>query len=65
MPSAPTNLPHPAVDLKEVSTQLVTAFGLLVAIAFFSFSESAITTLWPWKVGQTASTRLAFVLVGR
>jgi CBS domain containing-hemolysin-like protein len=33
-----------------VSSQLLSASIALVALAFFSLSETAITTLWPWKV---------------
>ena len=28
--------------------------GCLVVYAFFSISETAITTLWPWKVREIA-----------
>jgi len=46
--------PAPKVNLAEVSTQLLISLALLVAIGFFSLSESAITTLWPWKVRELA-----------
>lgn len=50
--SLPTALPtlNPACDYREVSSQLLSATGTLLALAFFSLSETAITTLWPWKV---------------
>lgn len=33
---------------------LVISFGLLVGLSFFALSETAITTLWPWKVKELA-----------
>ena len=42
---APTN-----VNFSEVSMQLLTSVACLILLAFFSLSETAITTLWPWKV---------------
>ena len=54
--SLPTALPtlNPACDYREVSSQLLSASGALLALAFFSLSETAITTLWPWKVRACA-----------
>ena len=50
--SLPTKLLtlNPTCDYKEVSSQLLSASAALLALAFFSLSETAITTLWPWKV---------------
>ncbi|KAK3283526.1 hypothetical protein CYMTET_8781 [Cymbomonas tetramitiformis] len=38
----------------EVSGQLLGGTVLLIALAFFSLSETSITTLWPWKVRELA-----------
>jgi len=43
------------VNLHEVSVQLAVAAVSLVLLGFFSLSETAITTLWPWKVRELAA----------